>query len=500
MTSRHREVEHTYDVEAAAELPPLVDLPDVASVGGPLRYRLEAHYFDTEDLALGRRGITLRRRTGGNDDGWHLKLPVRGARQEIHAPLGRTVTAPPIALRRIVQGVVREVPLGYVATVTTERTIASLRDGDDALLAELCDDSVVATRAGDGGEEEHVWREWEVELHAAAPRLSKALRRLVRGAGAVPASGPSKLGRLMRLDADASLASRPGIGPGASEHDLLSWHLVGLVADLQRLDPMARADLPDAVHQLRLVVRRFRSALRSFSACFDGAATEQLRDELRWIGDVLGRPRDLEVLQEQLSELLMDQPRQLVRGRMGTWMGARLRAQHRAAHQDVLVAMASDRYFALVDALEACTTDPPWSERPDRKASTTLPKVLHREWRRVEKAVKEADSADQRDRAELLHRVRKKAKRVRYAAEALKPVLGAEARDTAATAKKVQRSLGAHHDAHVAIDHVLGLADAAYDDGRDTFTLGLLAARLEAALATHDAAFRRTWKRARAHH
>jgi len=238
MTSRHREVEHTYDVEAAAELPPLVDLPDVASVGGPLRYRLEAHYFDTEDLALGRRGITLRRRTGGNDDGWHLKLPVRGARQEIHAPLGRTVTAPPIALRRIVQGVVREVPLGYVATVTTERTIASLRDGDDALLAELCDDSVVATRAGDWGEEEHVWREWEVELHAAAPRLSKALRRLVRGAGAVPASGPSKLGRLMHLDL---YRLEPAELAGAGVDEMLEADAVVVVEWAERLPAAWRA-------------------------------------------------------------------------------------------------------------------------------------------------------------------------------------------------------------------------------------------------------------------
>src|SRR5215510_15475089 len=163
MASREREVEHKYDVEDAAAMPPLADLPDVASVGGPHRFQLQAHYFDTEDLALGRRGITLRRRTGGDDDGWHLKLPVKGARQEIHAPLGRTVQVPPIALRRIVQGVVRDVPLGHVATVATDRTTASLLDADDALLAEVCDDRVVATRAGVGGDEEHVWREWEVE-------------------------------------------------------------------------------------------------------------------------------------------------------------------------------------------------------------------------------------------------------------------------------------------------------------------------------------------------
>ena len=57
-----------------------------------------------------------------------------------------------------------------------------------------------------------------------------------------------------------------------------------------------------------------------------------------------------------------------------------------------------------------------------------MPKVLHHEWRRVEKAVKKADAADESHRPELLHKVRKKAKRVRYAAETLEPVLGREAR------------------------------------------------------------------------
>src|ERR1700755_2556116 len=107
MASQQREVEQKYDVGEAATLPSLDDLPGVACIGGPHTFHLEAHYFDTEDLALGRRGITLRRRTGGEGDGWHLKIPVKGARQEIHAPLGRAAHVPPIALRRIVHGVVR---------------------------------------------------------------------------------------------------------------------------------------------------------------------------------------------------------------------------------------------------------------------------------------------------------------------------------------------------------------------------------------------------------
>jgi CHAD domain-containing protein len=495
MPSHQREVEDKYDVGDVAALPSLADLPDVACVGGPHTLWLEAHYFDTEDLALGRRGITLRRRTGGDDDGWHLKLPVKGARQEIHAPLGRAARVPPIALRRIVQGVVRDSPLGHVATVRTERTTATLMDGDDSVLAEVCDDRVLATRPRPGGDEEHEWREWEVEIHEASPRLTKALRKRMRESGAERAAGPSKFGRLMQLGETSPAGA--DFDDRATEHELLMRHLTGLVADLHRLDPAARADLPDAVHQLRLVVRRLRSALRSFEVCFDAGVTDPVREELQWIGDVLGRPRDLEVLQDHLSRLVLTVPPPLLRGRPGTWINTRLRSQYRGAHKEVLAAMASDRYFALVDTLDSWRDGPPWSDRADRRADKKLPQVLHREWRRVEKAVKKADAADETARPDLLHRVRKRAKRVRYAAEMLEPVLGREARDAVAAAKKVQRGLGAHHDTLVASQAVLELADAAYTDGRDTFTFGVLRTRLEAEMSQHDRAFRRTWRKLR---
>src|SRR5213078_902917 len=96
-----------------------------------------------------------------------------------------------------------------------------------------------------------------------------------------------------------------------------------------------------------------------------------------------------------------------------------------------------------------------------------------------------------------LHKVRKAAKRARYAAETLRPVLGTEARDIARDAKSIQRPLGVYHDTVVAAEQIRALADQARDDGRDTFTFGVLATRLEAELAEQDQAFRRAWKKAR---
>jgi CHAD domain-containing protein len=94
-----------------------------------------------------------------------------------------------------------------------------------------------------------------------------------------------------------------------------------------------------------------------------------------------------------------------------------------------------------------------------------------------------------------MHEVRKRAKHVRYAADVVDVVLGDEARGLAKAAKKVQHALGAHHDAVVAMEHVLDLADAARDEGRDTFTFGVLLARLEDEVSEQDRSFRRTWKK-----
>jgi CHAD domain-containing protein len=493
MTTRYREVETTYDVGADTVLPSLTDLPGVDRVDGPHTILLEAHYFDTADLALGRRGITLRRRTGGDDEGWHLKLPATDARHEIQTPLGRSTRTPPAALRRLVVGVTRGNPMRRVATIATERTLTSLLDPAGALLAEVCDDRVTGTRVGPDGDEVHTWREWEVEEQADRPELVAAAAARMREAGAEVASSQSKLGRLLQIDVVPPLPDTRALRSDAGEHEVLARRLSDLVADLHRLDPLARADVPDAVHQLRVVIRRLRAALKTFVVILDPSATGPIRDELRWIGEVLGRPRDLEVLRERIGELVIAQPRELVRGRAETWIDERLRAQRRTAHDEALDAMASERYVALLDTLDSWLISPPWTDRPDRLATEQLPEILRHEWTRVERDVAKADLADDAERPALLHEVRKAAKRARYAAEALQPVLGAEADVLAERAKTFTKCLGTHHDTMVAIHRVLALADEARAEGRDTVTFGVIVTRLEDELVEQEQDFRRAW-------
>ena len=85
------------------------------SLVGPEEQTLEAVYFDTEDLRLARAGVTLRRRRGGDDAGWHLKLPAGGdSRDEVRVSDARAARrrTPPVELVGLTRAITRAEPLG----------------------------------------------------------------------------------------------------------------------------------------------------------------------------------------------------------------------------------------------------------------------------------------------------------------------------------------------------------------------------------------------------
>lgn len=79
-TKTFLEVEAKFAVAESIQLPELTRLSGVNHIAETRKHALSAIYYDTEDLRLTHAKITLRRRTGGNDDGWHLKIPeAKGA-------------------------------------------------------------------------------------------------------------------------------------------------------------------------------------------------------------------------------------------------------------------------------------------------------------------------------------------------------------------------------------------------------------------------------------
>ena len=106
-----------------------------------------ATYFDTADLALTRAGVSLRRREGGADEGWHLKVPAGQWSRRDPAPVDRRSTNRPRELVEVVLGWTRGAPLGQVATIRTRRTTYPLLDDAGAVLAEVADDQVTGSAA-----------------------------------------------------------------------------------------------------------------------------------------------------------------------------------------------------------------------------------------------------------------------------------------------------------------------------------------------------------------
>lgn len=197
--SRSVEVELKFDVDEEAVAPDWSGLPGVVSVSAPDRRELDAAYFDTADAALARSGYALRRRTGGPDEGWHIKGPrVGDARVELHWPLGAAGVVPDgalAALATVLRGAV--LPL---ARIRNTRLAYELRDASGAVVAEFADDRVRARDERTGVERS--WREWEVELGPGAAAMDRsalfdAVTRAVNAAGGRAAASESKLARAL---------------------------------------------------------------------------------------------------------------------------------------------------------------------------------------------------------------------------------------------------------------------------------------------------------------
>jgi len=196
VTGDHLETEQKYDADADFVLPEL---------GGrrpaePKRIYLSATYFDTDELDLIRHQITLRRRVGGDDEGWHLKLPVRkDTRQERYAPLDEGATGSvPTRLAAQVEDITAGHTLRPIALLDTERTVVTVAGPAGDALVEVADDRVTAIRFDETDGEPMTWREIEVEVKSPdSADLLETIGKALREAGARPSASGSKLARVL---------------------------------------------------------------------------------------------------------------------------------------------------------------------------------------------------------------------------------------------------------------------------------------------------------------
>ncbi|QZT54920.1 CYTH and CHAD domain-containing protein [Mycolicibacterium austroafricanum] len=466
-TSRHTETERKFEVVEATVSPSFDGLSAVGRVERSPSQSLDAVYFDTPGRDLARHRITLRRRTGGTDAGWHLKLPAGAdSRTEVHAPLSDDGDAAhptvPESLRDIVLAIVRDRPLAPVARISTLRNVDVLYGPDGSAVAEFCDDQVTASAVG--GDEQH-WREWELELGPGADtEVFDRLTNRLLDAGARPAGHGSKLARVLESSAPEVEDTEAVAAPTDPARRAVAVHLEELI----EWDRAVRADAWDSVHQMRVTTRKIRSLLQSSEGSFDIADHEWVLDELRELAAVLGAARDAEVLAERYQRAIDKLPEANVRGPVRERLVDGAERRYQTGWKRSLTAMRSQRYFRLLDALEELiATEPVASGRGETPAELTIDSA----YKRVRKAAKAAraaaaDAGTESD--EALHRIRKRAKQLRYTAAAIGENKVAE------RAKVIQSLLGDHQDSVVSRAHLSRQAQVAHTAGEDTFTYGLL--------------------------
>ncbi|MFJ2151244.1 CHAD domain-containing protein [Streptomyces microflavus] len=497
MADTKREIERKYEATDATRLP---DLSRVAGVGRVVSRgvtELDAVYYDTADLRLAADSLTLRRRTGGADEGWHLKFPVAtGIRDELHEPLADTL---PRSFAALLRSRLRHGEVAPVVRLLSSRDVQHLTDPDGTLLAEVSVDTVCAERlAGEGTGTTATWTEIEVELaDDGDPAFLDAVEKRLRKAGVRPSASASKLARAL---AETNL-NRDDTGTPKSTPYTAGDHVLTYVREQIRtivgLDPAVRRDLPDSVHKMRVATRRLRSAFKTYRTVLDREVTDPVGAELKWLAGELGVDRDQEVLDQRLGARTEALPGTLVlgpvRGRLRIWSAARRTGSRRR----IVAVLDGKRYLALLDTLDALAADPPLRPAASRAPAKALPRAVLKDYKKLARRMDHAlehPPGPERDAA--MHEARKAAKRARYAGEAARPALGKPAKRFAKRVKAVQTVLGDHQDSVVARDALRILAIEAHAAGETTFTWGLLYGHEEATAAARERELPEVWARA----
>ena len=509
-------VERTYVADEGFQLPPLTELiagtdlrPDPAvspvAEGEPVQHRLAATYFDTVDLRLSSAGLTLHRRTGGDDAGWHLEVPAApGARSEVRLPSGRSTRTVPAQLQEMVWAQTLGAPLRPVAEFVTDRTVRRLVDVTGQVEAEVADERVTARRLlptdrpGEAAGAAATWREIEVELGAGGADALSDIDARLRARGLSQAPSASRLTHVLDLppgDA-AGPARRRRLTVDSPAGDVLLAHLREQVEQVRAQDLPVRLDARDAVHKMRVATRRLRSALTTFAPLVDADLAHRLRDELKWLAAELGAARDAEVMRDRVRTAVATEADGAGSGPVAAIADAELGQAYRTAHDRVLAELDGERYHDLLTALDELVTAPPLTRRAARRAGTVLPRQVARSYAKVRKIVARAEAAPPgAEQEELLHDARKAAKRSRYAGESVSGVFGKDAVRFAAAMEGVQEALGEHQDSVLTRERLRALARHT-SSTEAAFLYGRLHALEEAGAGTYQRHVDAAWRAA----
>ena len=422
---------------------PIEDLDPSATVVVEPVQRLRTTHWDTADLRLARWGVELEHSTAS---GWLLRLPATS--EGMTAPDGAELRfeggpdRPPDAAMQLVRAYARQAPVVLVARLVTLTGDTSLVDAEGSRLIRMVD-ATVSVYSG----ARITQRFREIDLYGDHDSLVERIAQRFEAAGAQPAGRRALVARALGLvgPPQPELVP-PALGPDATAGEVVRRALTTSVIRLLRHDPGVRlgVDIED-VHQARVATRRLRSDLRTFRPLLDRAWTDELRDELRWLGTELGSVRDAEVQRDRLRAAanMLPKPDR----RSAAAVVAPLVAQVRSARRHLLTAIDTDHYLEVIDHLVAAARTPALLDGARAPAGEVLPGLVRRPWKSLRSgAIACMDGAPD----EQLHDLRIRAKRCRYAAEAAAAAGGKKVARFAREVAALQEILGELHDAVVA--------------------------------------------------
>jgi len=474
--------------------------------------RLHSLYLDTADLTLAAHGVALRlRRQGGR---WEATAKWAGQvdeavheRPELTVPLDRVPTTPfvlpdgPLRVHLVALVAGRPLKPILISDIYRRRfDIAPAGVPDSAQpLAELALDRVHlrAPTAPAEAPREQAYLEVEVErLHGERRDIRRIAHLLERAFNLTP-SKESKFARGLVLVygsvpamSDARVLAQDPVE--AAAHKIVGRHLRRLRAH----DPGARlGEDTEALHNMRVAVRRLRAAVRALAAGLPPRLEKYLAEELRWLGQITGGVRDLDVQLANLRQYSATLPAGHRAGlvTLRTFMESE-RARRRT---ELLAGLDSRRYFNLLLRMEALVLGRSRPRLGDAAAQEAIAGAGRQGIKRaLRRLLKRGDQIEGAPTPEDLHALRIRAKRLRYLLEFLDDVIGKPGRRLVKRLVRLQDLLGAYHDAVVAADFVRQYVEGpgAELDAAGLLTLGALASAALRVAEDKRADFQRTWR------
>lgn len=451
-------IHQTLEEEKKFRIPPGFQFPP--DMGEPIPPRVfTSTYFDSEHHRLGQLGLTLRKRVEQSQGVWQLKIPSGGNRLELEIASGsRSI---PWEFQDLLWSFFRKQEAVQLGKLRTRRKGVHIRK-DGQVLAEVVLDSVALIR---DKTVVHSFQEVEVELQEGTAAQLKPIRKILLHAGAEEKPLQPKIFQALQLSYPLTVEFSDSSAP-PSDH--IRERLHSQYLQMLQNDPGTRLGRDsEALHQMRVATRRMRAIIRAVSSFLAPEWTEQVRQELGWIGSLLGEVRDWDVIFEFFRQNFHDfsSPEQ----RSYQTILKNFEDQSSVARAKLLEGLRSDRYLNLLNHFEDSLNHLPFQPTP-----LTLTEIARTAFHKVQDF---ANTSDSLFRKFELHHTRRLLKRARYAVELAEPFLGKRAKRFIQQAKVAQDLLGRHQDAVVAEQRLLAFKQHSRGTGI-AYVTGLMVERL----------------------